>query len=114
MSRRIEKINEVLKRELGQIILENVDFGRNVLITISRVDTAPDLSGAKIYVSVLPESFSKGIMEILQKKNHIIQKEINRIMEIRKIPKLIFYEDISFKKAAHIDELLKEIQDKAR
>jgi len=113
MSRRIEKINEVLKRELGQIILEHVDFGKNVLITVSRVDTAPDLSGAKIYVSVLPESFSEKIMTDLQKKCYAIQKEINKIMEIRKVPKLNFCKDISFKEAAHIDELLKGIN-KAR
>jgi ribosome-binding factor A len=112
MSRRLEQINEVLKRELGQIILEHLDFGRNVLITVNKVDTAPNLSEAKIYVSVLPESFSKEVLKNLQNKSFEFHRAVNKIIHIRKIPKLFFCEEKALKEAAHIDELLKEIHDK--
>jgi len=109
MSRRIEKINEVLRREIGQIILENADFGKNMLVTVSRVDTAPDLSEARIYVSVLPENFSKQVLSVLETKSLAFHRLLNNIVKTRKVPKLHFCEEVILKEAARIDELLKKI-----
>jgi len=115
MNRRIEKINEVLRREIGQLILENIDFGRKILITVNRVDVAPDLSEAKVYVSVLPDSFINDILPVLRRRSVIFHKMLNKVMRIRKVPRLNFCEEKNLQKAAHIDELLHRIDNnKAR
>ena len=54
MSYRLEKINKLLRREINQIFLREIEFGNDVLITVTEVRTTADLRQAKIMVSVLP------------------------------------------------------------
>ena len=116
MFERRDRLREVLKREVSQILLEGVDFGREVLITVSRVEISPDLSEARIYVSVLPDEFSDNVFSILRRKAGRFQKIINKVVNIKRTPKLIFLEEKEIREAARIDEILQQIKkgDKAR
>ncbi len=59
MSKRIPQVNQLIKKELSQIIQREIDFSPDVLVTLTRVDTSSDLMEAKIYISVLQEEKEK-------------------------------------------------------
>ena len=108
MPERIFKINELIKRELSQIILREADFP-NTLITITRVETSERANHAKVYISVMPEAQSKRVLKVLHGLSYSFQQELNERLTIRP-PKIKFVEEGEIAKAAKIEELLKEIK----
>ena len=54
MSQRIEKINTLLKQEVGKALLSEMNFPLDVLVTIIRVNVSKDLRYADVFISVLP------------------------------------------------------------
>lgn len=112
MYERRDRLSEVLKKEVAVLLSKNLDFGRQVLITVSRVELATDLSEARIYVSVLPDEFSEKVLKALRRKVGYFQKIINKLVNIKRTPKLVFLEEKMIKEAAKIDKLLDEIKEK--
>ena len=75
-SQRIQKVNELLKRELGKIILKELEFSRDTLITITNVESSPDLREAKIWVSVIPENQISLALRVLKRNIYNLQKKL--------------------------------------
>lgn len=90
MNKRIEQINELVKRELSQIILRESDLPENCLTTIVDVKTASNFQSAKIYISVIPESRAGDVMQNLNQQIYSIQQNLNHRLKIRPVPKIIF------------------------
>ena len=111
MSKRIERVNELIKKELSQIILREIDCPtENTLITITRVDTAPNLIHSKVFISVLPEEKTKEVMKMIHHSVYELQQLLNRRLNMRPIPKIQFYEEKATKEAGRIEELLERIK----
>ena len=81
MSKRIQQVNALIKRELSQILLKEIEFPLNVLVTITRVETSSNLMESNILVSALPEEKLKRSLEILNKNIYILQKKLNQRLE---------------------------------
>jgi ribosome-binding factor A len=77
MVKRIERVNQLIKKELSQIILREIDFPCNVLVTLTRTDTSPNLIETKVFVSTLPENRSQETLDILNKNVYMIQQALN-------------------------------------
>jgi len=112
MSQRIDQINELLKREVSEILLKERTFDRNVLVTVTRVETTMNLAEAKVFISVLPEDQRRDILRSLRKDIYLIQQKLNKKLFLRKIPKIVFYEEKSVEQAARIEELISEVHKK--
>lgn len=110
MSNRILKVNEVIKEELSNLLLKEVDFAPDILVTITRADTSKDLGQTKIYLSVLPTEKSNQVLKKLEKEVFNLQKILNKRLDMRPVPKIRFEIDQSIKHAERIEELLKEIK----
>ena len=110
MSQRIQRVNQLIKKELSKILLKEFDFPRNILITLTRVKTSTDLTDAKVYVSIMPEQKIKEIIKILNRNLRQIQKKIGGRLKLRIIPKVKFVEEKKTREAARIDELLEKIK----
>ena len=110
MSKRIQRLNELIKEELGKILLKEEDFPKGVLVTITRVETLADLSEAKVWVSVLPENQAERIIGKLNKRIYFLQQKINKILRMRIVPKIRFQIETKTKEAARIEEILEEIE----
>jgi len=108
MTRRIQRLNQLLKRELGQLLLKEFDFSKDVLITITRVETSVDLSQARVYVSTVPD-FPK-IIEILDNKIYFLQHRLNKRLRMKIVPKIRFLEEKKAGEAAKIEEILEKIK----
>ncbi|MBP6914121.1 30S ribosome-binding factor RbfA, partial [Candidatus Parcubacteria bacterium] len=106
---KIEKVNAFIKRELGGIILKEVDIFPGILLTITRVESTSNLIEAKVYISILPEDKSEEIIELLKRKVYFIQQVLNKKLKIRPVPKIIFKKESKTGEASRIEELLMEI-----
>jgi ribosome-binding factor A len=111
-SKRQLKVAKQLLKDLSEIIrLKLSDNFKNTLITITRVHVSPDLSVARIYISLLTTIDPKMIIkEIIDKKSQIRKILGNRIgKQVRIIPELIFLEDHGAKHASEIDDILSDL-----
>src|SRR5450830_1826279 len=106
MSDRIEKVNSLLQHEVSKLISRDFAFSPEVLVTLTRVDTAANMIETKVYISVFPETKSDGILNALNKSVQDIQYKINRTLRMRPIPKIRFVKETEVAKAARIEELL--------
>lgn len=104
-----------MKRELigiiGQMKDPRITGG---LLTVTRLDVTPDLDVAKVYISVMGrEGGAAPVVKGLNKASGHIRTEISRRMHIRKAPRFVFVEDDGAAYAAHINELLRELEPSA-
>lgn len=107
---RIEKINQLIKTQLSQLINKEMEFPDNTIITITRVKTTPDLKIAKIYLTVLPENFRGSVLEILRKNKKNLYTLLKNRLKTKFTPNLNFLIDEQELYAAEIDKLLDEIK----
>ncbi|MGM9791602.1 MAG: 30S ribosome-binding factor RbfA [Candidatus Cryptobacteroides sp.] len=104
------KVARELQRYLAEIIRSRgmAAFG-GAMLTVSEVRISPDLSIAKVYVSVFPSDRQKEVMETLEQEKKSIRGELGRQVakQLRIVPELDFYLDSSLDYAEHIEQLLK-------
>ena len=107
-SKNIARLSEDMKRELIAIIGQMKDPRlKTGLLTVMRIELAPDLSFAKVFVSVLGnEEAAKQAVTALNRAAGHVRTEISRRMHIRKAPRFVFLRDDGAAYAAHINELL--------
>ena len=87
MKIRQEKINELLKQEISKIIFKEIKDPRLGFVTIQRVETARDMSFAKVYITVLgKESDIKRNLLVLNGAKDFIRKELTKKIDMRYIP----------------------------
>ncbi len=106
---RVQKINELLKREISNIFSRELDFP-NTLITISRIDTSSNFIQTKVYVSVFPEKEKEKVFRFLNKSIYFLQQNLNKRLKIRPVPKIIFKEEQEIQKAGNIEENLEALK----
>jgi len=110
VSERIPKVNQLIKRELGQILLREIDFPKNTLATVTRVETSVDLEEAKIYVSVIPESQVSRVLHILETKIYNLQQKLNKRLQMRPTPRIRFCQEKETGQAGRIEEILEKLK----
>lgn len=110
MSNRINRVNSLIQKKLGSILLKEIEFPKDVLVTITRVDTAPNLSIAKIFISVINDIHSDKVLRILNRKVYFIQQSLNHILNMRPIPKIEFRKEIKTIQAARVEEVLSQLK----
>ena len=108
-SNRIGRINEEIQRELAELIRQLKDPRVQTLISITRVDTTPDLRYAKVYISVLDEARSKDAMRGLRSASGWLRRELGARLQLRYTPELVLEEDDSLKYGAHMYDLLSKL-----
>ncbi len=111
-SNRIGRINEEIQRELSDLLRSVKDPRVHGLVSIVRVDTTADLHFAKVYVSVLEKQDAKEVLKGLRSAGGYLRRELGRALSLRHTPELVFQEDTSIDKGAHILELLNDIERK--
>ncbi len=88
---RRKKVNELIRRELGEIIVREFEAPENSLVTISNVNTSADLSSTKVSVSIFPIDQANKTFGSLCKMAGFLQKLLNRRLKMKMIPRINFY-----------------------
>jgi ribosome-binding factor A len=109
---RKEKVDSLIKRELNSIILKEIDIFPGILLTITRVQVSASLFEASVYISVVPEERFNETFSLLYRHVYDIQQLLNKRLQMRPVPKIIFKKETKTVEAAKIEQLLFEIQKK--
>ena len=105
------KVAREVQRDLSEIIRSRglAAFG-GAMVTVSEVRISPDLSVAKVFVSIFPSEKQGPVMQLLQENNKALRGELGHVVakQFRIVPELIFLLDTTLDYAQHIEELLKK------
>lgn len=108
MSHRIEQVNELIRKELAKIIVEEIEW-LDCLATLTKVKTSVDLKYATVLVSVVPSNKSGSALALLKKNVYRLQKTLNKQVALRHVPKIRFELDFTEHEAQKIEKLLENI-----
>ncbi len=111
-SRRLPKLESLLRSEVGAVMERELEIPAGSLLTITAVSVLPDLSEAKIGVSVLPVDQTDKVFKILLAAASHLQKLVNQRLRLYRVPYLNFYLDNSLAEADKIDQLLDSLNNK--
>jgi len=104
---RTERVADLIRDELSELLRHEVDETRNALVTITGVKLSPDLQHAKVFVSIFPEGADRDrIMDALDRSRGKLRHRMGRALRLKRIPELEFRLDTSAEHSARIDELL--------
>lgn len=110
-SKRIVRINEEIQKALSAS-LRNVKDPRvqNTMISVTRVETTPDLRYAKIYVSFLEESKAADALKGLKSAAGWLRRELGTALNLRYTPELQWALDDSITYGARMLELINSLE----
>ena len=105
------KVAKEIQKDMAEIIRSKgmAAFG-GALVSVSGVKISPDLSVAKIYVSIFPSEKAQGVMQQLQDEVRQYRGELGARSgkQVRIVPEIDFFLDSSLDYVEHIEELLKK------
>lgn len=108
---RVEKVQELIKQEISEIIMKDLKDPRIGFVTVTQVECTGDLREAKIFVSIMgkDEEIEQSFMG-LDRALGYIRREIGARIRLKFTPILSFVLDKSLNYSAHIQELLLKVQ----
>jgi ribosome-binding factor A len=115
MTRRLERLNGLFREELSDLLLRQLKDPRLAqFVSITRVIISPDLSHARVFVSVMGSEEEKAsTLEGLTAAANYLRRELNNRISLRRMPELSFRRDDSLEQGAHVLDLLNQISEES-
>jgi ribosome-binding factor A len=111
MRRRAERLAELIRRELGRILSGGLGDPRIGFVTLTRVEVSPDLTLAKIYLSVMDSAAKeRTTLQGLQSAKRRIRGELGELLNLRRMPELAFFADHGVKQSIRISSILTDLE----
>ena len=108
VSYRMRRVKEALKQTIGTALAREIKDPRVGFVTLTGVDTAPDLSHAKVFVSVYgKESEKEATLEGLRAARAYLQRRINEELTLKRTPTLEFVYDTTIDRGMRIQAILR-------
>jgi ribosome-binding factor A len=113
--KRADRVADLIKAELSDILLKQIRDPRIGLLTITDVKMSDDLRSARIYfVQMGKDKLDAELQAGLEKAKGFLKRELGKRLSLRYIPDVFFFYDKSFEYGSRIDKLLMEIHEKDR
>lgn len=109
MSFRVQKINELIKRQMSEILSHDLNLKPGIFMTVSKVDTTKDLRYTQVFISIFPQKETEYAIKTLEKEKYFIQGELNKKLHLKILPRIKFKVDTTEAKADRIEKILKKI-----
>ncbi len=107
MSKRLQRVNELLKREISAVLQREFEF-KDSLVTVTSVDVTQDLKEAKVFVSVLGPGMGT-VMSTLREKRGMIQSRVTKRVVLKNTPVFDFRSDNGTERGIDLVQLLEEV-----
>jgi len=116
VSKRIDKINSLIKRTFGEILLQEADLPNDVLVTVSSIETKPNLQSATVWLYI--SSFDKAqdkpqraqeVFELIEGQLYELQGFLNKKLSMRPLPRIMLKLDHGSEHASKIEKRLAEL-----
>jgi ribosome-binding factor A len=108
LSYRIDRVNELIRRELVLLLKQETKDPRLKQVVVTDVVVSRDLTSAKVFFSVEEDSH-KIVASLLTKAGGFFRSSISKTLDLRHTPKLSFIYDTAPNTGARIDDLLKKL-----
>ena len=109
-SNRIIRINEAIQKELANLLRTVKDPRvQDAMISITRVETTPDLRYTKVYVSILQSEKAASAMKGLQSAAGFLRRQLGSNLKLRYAPEIVWSLDDSITYGAHMLELINNL-----
>ena len=108
---RPERVAELIKREAADILENDLSDPRvSGFISVTDAEVTPDLSFARIYVSVLaPGEEAERVLRALEHAAPFVRRQLAPRLKLREMPEIRFVRDDSMERGARVDELLRKL-----
>ena len=104
---RMRRVNEVMREVIGSAIATELEDPRIGFVTVTSVDTSPDLRSARVHVSVLGgEAEREASLAGLSSSHGVLQATIARQMRLKRTPTLSFHYDETPERGVRVSKLL--------
>ena len=109
MTERMRRVNEALREVIAAAIAGELEDPRIGFVTVTAVETSPDLRYARVFVSVLGEERDRvSTLAGLTSSRGLVQAAIAREMRLKRTPTLSFHYDESPERGIRLSRLLEE------
>jgi ribosome-binding factor A len=109
-STRQKKVSRLIQKEMADIFLKKgSELAHGKMVSVTKVRVSPDLSFAKIYVSIYPSVGQDNVLKAIQDHSPKIRFEMGQKVrrQLRIVPEIVFFIDDSLDYIDNIDKLLK-------
>jgi ribosome-binding factor A len=113
-SRRPERVSGLLQEAVSEILLREVKDPRVEGVTLTGVETTPDLKLAKVYFSTLRPENREAALAGLKSAAGYIKRQISTRLQLRHTPELRFLYDTTLDKANRLESLLRQVEQEKR
>lgn len=111
--KRADRVADLIKAELSDILLRRIRDPRIELVTITDVKMSADLRSAKIYFVQMGKDRMDADLEAgFEKARGFLKRELGKRLHLRYMPEVLFFYDRSFEYGSRIDRLLLEVHEK--
>ncbi len=108
-SRRLDKVNELMKREIGTFVQKEFEWP-GTIVSILDVEITEDLKEGRVWVGVVGRMAPSQVIEKLSRRRGDIQRAVSRRVVMRNTPKLTFRHDDSARRGVSMVNLLDDIE----
>ncbi|GHT41549.1 ribosome-binding factor A [Bacteroidia bacterium] len=108
--KRLQKIDRQIQKDLSEIFLLQTKQMPGIMVSVTSVRMSPDLSVARVYLSIFPSPKGKEILENINGNKKSIRYDLGTRIgkQVRRIPELAFFLDDSIDYLENIDQLLNQ------
>lgn len=107
---RMRRVDEAVREVLADVIAKDVKDPRVGFVTVTDVNTSPDLRHAVVHVSALGDDAARqACLDGLASAHGVLQREIGRQLRMKRTPELRFVLDDTARRAARIEALIEEV-----
>lgn len=130
--RRVQRVEKEIQSVLGMYLISGFNEPMDFFVTISRVIVSGDLKSAKIYITMIPkhsasdeieaedknneivlnEDSQEDVIDLLNEHAHEFQKHISDQLQLRYVPKVKFFLDVSLDRVIKVEKILSELDKK--
>lgn len=111
MTARTDRIDQLLREEIGAILAKDVQDPRIGFVTVTDVETAPDLSNARVWVSIIGQPAEREqTLRALGRAMPFVRHELGSRVRLRRIPELHLREDETAQRGTRVLRLLAELE----
>jgi len=105
------RINEFIREHLSQIMHRSLEVKPDRLVTVTQVQTSPDLSQAYVYLTVWPKEVRGSTLSQIRKQAGEFRAELDDVLKRRRTPKLLFRIDEGTNEVPRIQQLFEQIDE---
>ena len=111
MTQRTERVDELLRQEIGELLLREVTDPRIGFATITDVETSPDLRHAKVWVSVIGQQAERAeALTALQHAMAFVRRELGHRLRLKRIPEFDVRLDETSERGTRVLKLISELE----